>query len=241
MESLLADLGLTHIEPLQKGDDATRAWFAEWDGKPIFAKFFPSALESRAQIEQAIAGSGLHPAIVPLRRAISLSEGLLFLYDRVTGETLGSPETREHFYALPFAEKATALSTLFSALSAITEAGYVLVDMYEGNIMYDYEQKRIWLFDWDLCHQGDGFALTMDRNYGSSRLMASEEYQRGSWIDQQSNVFNLGRLATLVLSGAEGPWSPILAQATDPIRQHRHATVRQFVDAFAAAVLKGIV
>jgi serine/threonine protein kinase, bacterial len=240
MESLLIDAGLTHIEPLKKGDDATLAWFAEWEGTPIFAKFFPSEIETRARTEQGIAESKLHPAIVPLRRAISHPEGTLFLYDRVTGETLGSKEARERFYALPLAEKANALRVLFSALAAVTEAGYVLVDIYEGNIIYDYDRKQVWLFDWDLSEKGNGFSLAMDRNYGSSRLMAPEEFQRDAWIDQRSNVFNLGRLATLALPD-DGPWFSILAQATSPTRLNRHATVREFADAFAAVIYDRIV
>jgi hypothetical protein len=220
-------------EETEKTNAETRAWRAEWDGAEWFVKFVPSALmESRARVEMATSGAGLHPAIVPLRQVVHVHDGVLLIYDRVRGENLGSAEARAQFSALPLSERIAALTTLFDALAAVTEAGWVLVDFYEGNVMYDYGVRRVWLFDWDLCRKGDGFTLEMDRNYGSSRLMPPEEFQKGAWIDGRSNVFTLGRVAMLTLGDDAGPFAPVLARATDSAHLQRFETVRAFTDVF---------
>jgi serine/threonine-protein kinase len=172
---------------------------------------------------------------VPLRRVVRCADGTLLIYDHAEGETLTGLEARSRFYALPAEEKRAALETLFDALAAVCDAGWVFVDVYEGNIMYDYAARRFHVFDFDLCEPGDGFILAMERNYGSSRLMAPEEFEKGAWIDQRTNVFNLGRIATLALKDEPLPpgLAAVLATATQLERTHRHATVREFASAFA--------
>jgi serine/threonine-protein kinase len=104
-------------------------------------------------------------------------------------------------------------------------------------MIYDFAQQRIWLFDWELCRKGDGFTLEMDSNYGSSRLMAPEEFIRGSWLDQQTIVFNLGRYALLTLPELADTLAPVLARATYPARSRRYSSVREFTQAFSKAIL----
>ena len=121
------------------------------------------------------------------------------------------------------------MSCRICACAAITEAGWLLVDLYEGNLIYDFESHQLWCFDWDLCVKAESYSLSMDRNWGSSRLMAPEEFVRGATMDQRTNVFNLGRIAILALGDSDP-----LIQATDPNPENRFPTVRAFVDAFAA-------
>jgi len=77
----------------------------------------------------------------------------------------------------------------------------------------------------------------MDSNYGSSRLMAPEEFLRGSWLDQRTLVFNLGRYALLALPELAEPLAPILARATYPARAERYASLREFTRALATALV----
>ena len=79
---------------------------------------------------------------------------------------------------------------------------------------------------------------------GSRRLMAPEEFQRGAWIDQVTNVYTLGRTALLLLGdgmASFGGWKgteemkEVLQRATDSDRAGRYPSVRAFVDAWRAA------
>jgi serine/threonine-protein kinase len=225
------------LTPISKDSPETSAWFATRAGQEIFLKLYPQELvETRATIEIAIAGANLHPAIVPLRQVVDCREGTLLVYDRVAGASLAPMAARARFQALPLAERMAAVSTIVDALTAIVEAGFMIVDWYEGNMIYDFSGQRIWLFDWDLCRQGNGFTLEMDSNYGSSRLMAPEEFMRGSWLDQQTLVFNLGRYALLTLPELADTLAPVLSRATYPFRCGRYASLREFTQAFAAAL-----
>ena len=224
---------LKNVTPIRKESPETSAWFASTGEHDLFCKLYPhDYAETRAAIEIAIAGANLHPAIVPLRQIAACPEGILLLYDRVAGENLGPIKARGRFQSLLLDERIRAVSAIFAALTAISEAGFMIVDWYEGNMIYDFAQKHIWLFDWELCRKGDGFTLDMDSNYGSSRLMAPEEFIRGSWLDQQTLVFNLGRYALLTLPELAERAAPILARATYPARSGRYQSIQEFTQAF---------
>jgi serine/threonine-protein kinase len=227
---------LCEITEVSKDGVDTRAWFASRAGQSLFLKLYPNHLvDTWAANEIAIAGGNLHPAIVPLRETAPCQEGLLLVYDRVDGENLGPMSPRGRFHALPLVERITAVSEVMAALAAIADAGFMIVDWYEGNMIYDFERKRIWLFDWDLCRKGDGFTLEMDSNYGSSRLMAPEEFVRDSWLDQRTLVFNLGRYTLLNLPELAEPLAPVLARATYPARVQRYSSIQDFALAFSSA------
>jgi serine/threonine-protein kinase len=226
-----------NVTQVNKESSETSAWFVSSEDGDRFCKLYPHQYaQTRAATEVTIAGANLHPAIVPLRRIVSCQEGILLLYDRVSGENLGPMAPRERFQALPLAERIVAVSAIFSALTAINEAGFMIVDWYEGNMIYDFGLKHIWLFDWELCRKREGFTLEMDSNYGSSRLMAPEEFIRGSWLDQQTLVFNLGRYALFTLPELAERAAPILARATYPARSGRYRSLRELTQAFTEVI-----
>jgi hypothetical protein len=91
----------------------------------------------------------------------------------------------------------------------------------------------------------------MDRNYGSRRLMAPEEFVRGARIDQATNVYTLGRYAINALSRrTDGAWratfqgppalAAVLERATRPERAERYQRVGEFVRAFEQAAHDGV-
>jgi serine/threonine-protein kinase len=208
---------LPGLTALEKSDLATRAWRTE----NLFVKFFPYALQGRATVEAEISSAGLHPHIIPSLLMTGCDDGIVLAYPWVQGVTLGTPEARERFYALPDVEKRAAIATLFDVCAALADAGWLLVDLYEGNLIYDFENRQLWCFDWDLCVKAESYVLAMDRNWGSSRLMAPEEFVRGATIDPRTNVFNLGRIAQLALGEDD-----ILSRATHPDPAQRYPTVR---------------
>ncbi len=212
---------LPGLIPLQKTDTSTRAWRTE----SLFVKFFPFALQERAAVEAEISSAGLHPNIIPSLLMTGCDNGIVLAYSWVSGTALGTTEAREKFYALPEPEKWAALHTIFSVCTAISEAGWILVDLYEGNIIYDFENKQLWCFDWDLCVKSESYILEKDRNWGSSRLMAPEEFVRGDRIDVRTNVFNLGRIAQLAL----GKTDDALTRATDPDPEKRFPSIRELL------------
>lgn len=221
------------IEEVAKTSPETRAWIATIEDVERFAKFYPNPYQEWASVEQSIAGANLHPAIVPLKAVVRCSNGVLHLYDLAPGENLGGQGVRKRFSALPVEERIEAVLDAVEAVSAVASAGSAVVDWYEGNMHYDFEEKQVWLFDWDLCRPGDSFVLKMDSNYGTSRLMAPEEYVRGSVIDQRTLVFNLGRFAMMYLPELMEELADVVARATHPAKSKRYATASEFRAALA--------
>lgn len=217
------EINLPLARPYPKQDSATRAWTTP----ALFIKFFPYALQARAATEAEVSSAGLHEAIIPSLLMSGVDDGVILVYPRVSGEALASPEARQRFYDQPAELKHRLLARLFDAYAAIADAGWTLVDLYEGNLIFDAQNELLWCYDWDLSVKAPGFALPTERNYGSSRLMAPEEFIEGAWIDQRTTVFNLGRMAQLALGRL-----PSLERATEPDPAARFDSIATFAAAF---------
>lgn len=232
---------------LDKVNPDTRAWRVVSGDVTYFVKWVEAErYDALLAKDVAICALDLHPAITRLHNVVYTSDGVILVFAWVGGENLGEEANRARFFSLPVAEKLRALNTLFEALAAIVDAGWILVDFYDGNVLYDFQTGATHLFDFELFERGDGFTLQMDRNYGSSRLMAPEEFVRGEWIDQTSNVYTLGRYAICALSPRRDEiWrsafqgddrlADVLEHATQRERSARFQTVRAFVEAFAGS------
>ena len=170
------------------------------------------------------------------------------LYD-YTGFT--SEERRTHpdcahvrYRALPLAKKLASLEVIYSFHLELARLGYIAVDLYDGCVIYDFEQGKTYLCDMDEYRQGP-FTLDMERLPGSSRFMAPEEFQRGAKIDQVTNVYTRGKMAAVLLGDSTGAlrnWSgtkamaEVVEHATKRERCERYSSVGAFVKAWQQAV-----
>jgi hypothetical protein len=130
------------------------------------------------------------------------------------------------------------IDAIVDAHVAIAEQGFVAVDFYDGCLMYDFDTGDVRLVDLDLYTQGP-YTLTDDRQFGSTRFMAPEEFCRGAVIDQQTTVFTLGRTA-MVLLGPQAhrrlglELSDAVDRATQPRASDRWPDVASFAAAWRA-------
>ena len=151
---------------------------------------------------------------------------------------------RDRFCALPAPEIIDALNVIYDVHVLIEKRGFIAEDFYDGCIIYDFEKKRIHLYDFDQYHPAP-FVNDRGRLYGSTRFMAPEEFQKGAHIDARTNVFMLGRTAFVLLAnnsdsqddwkGNEGMWH-VAKKATHPDKQGRYQSVQAFVSAWHAAI-----
>lgn len=178
-----------------------------------------------------------HPALPALRRVIEAADGPVLVYDWVDGEALGRRDPgHERFTALPVEEICARLSVVFDVHRVVAEAGWVAVDFYDSSLIYDFVAARMWVVDLDMYRDGP-FRNEMGRMIGSTRFMASEEFELGAVIDEQTTVFTMGR-AIQVFLGRRAPAeiAAVAARACEPERARRWASMRDFVDAWTAAV-----
>lgn len=238
-------------------DSGTTSYGIQADGERWFVKQStdPSIVESLRRAVQ-LHTTVQHDALPSLRNTFEIPNGLALVYEWVPGEVLNDPrftrEQRRHdsahphvrFRSLPLRQVVDALDTVYDVHLVLAERGFVASDFYDGCIIYDFDGEHTVLCDLDEYRDGP-FVLETDRAYGSTRFMAPEEFQRGATIDQVSNVFNLGRAATVLLGdGTESldAWKgseamkKVVARATDPDRDRRHQCVHEFVDEWRAAV-----
>jgi 8-oxo-dGTP pyrophosphatase MutT (NUDIX family) len=174
-------------------------------------------LESAIRFHAAVS----HPSVPPILHHIRTPDGLALVEHWARGEVLvdafdpavpGRDDPRSpyrRFLGLPVPEIADAVRQLVHAHEAVTGAGFVAVDLYDGCLLYDFDRRALSLIDLDLYRPGP-YVLGMDRQYGSSAYLAPEERQRGATIDERTTVFTLGRFA-LVLLGCDRHGPPVRA------------------------------
>lgn len=179
-------------------------------------------LESAVRCHAAVS----HPSIVPIVHHMTTPDGMAVVMPWAAGDVLvdvfdatvpdrddpRSPYQR--FLALPVAEIADAVRQLMHAHVAVTGAGFVAVDLYDGCLIYDFDRRHLSVIDLDMYRPGP-YRLESDRQYGSRTYMAPEEWQRDATIDERTTVFTLGRFA-LVLLGCERHGPPDRAAFRGP-------------------------
>lgn len=222
-------------------------WFVKYAQHAHGIRHLENALRFHAGVR--------HPAIVPVRGILRAGPGVATVSPWVEGEPLKDPlalgglpyadprSALSRFRALAVAEILAALDALFDAHVAIAGAGFVAEDFYDGCVMYDFASRRTHLYDLDHYQPGPR-VLDRDRQFGSERFMAPEEFQRGAVIDERTTVFNLARAAFVFLSESpRGGTSPeswrasrglyeVAMRATSRDPDRRYQSVAEFVAAW---------
>ncbi|MEM7017676.1 MAG: hypothetical protein AAF512_10125 [Pseudomonadota bacterium] len=130
----------------------------------------------------------------------------LLLYDWRPGELINVPaEQREapessyqRFLHLSWQHRLSAMDQLLQLHVELDALDYVIVDLYDGSLLYDFIGHQLTLIDLDMYHVGP-LTNTLGRWWGSTRFMAPEELQQGETIDRQTSVFTLGRFLRIFL------------------------------------------
>lgn len=193
-------------------DSGCIAWGVEVNGERLLVKYADhdsrdgrgcravEALQSAIKFHEAVA----HPSIVSLLTHRTLSEGVALIFPWVDGEVLSSPEWPDRrtnpgspfsrFLRLTTARKLAALDAIIDAHRAVAAAGYIAVDFYLGCVLYNFNDHRVRLIDFDHYHPGP-YVLDADRQLGSRSLMPQEEFRRGARIDVRATIYTIGKMA----------------------------------------------
>lgn len=225
---------------------AAGAWFAKTAAGPATAALLRRAAAFHAAVR--------HPAIVAPLARLDLGDRAALLYPWHPGRVLYHPTRSRHeprdrpgspmreFRAQPLPAVARAVDDILDAHLAVSAAGFVAVDFYDGAMLYDPTTATMRLVDLDEYRPGP-FTVDADRLPGSARFMSPEEFTRGATIDDRTTVFVLGRTARTLMDagdredafrGTPGQLAAI-ARATRPDPADRYPDVATFVAAFRAA------
>jgi serine/threonine-protein kinase len=175
------------------GDPSDTAPYLDFDGRV-------GLLRTAVKLVESV----VHPALPTLHAVIESPGGPLLVYDWRDGDHLGTDRddpasAHQRFRALPVEEILTALDTLYDLHAHLDAAGWVEGDFYDGALLYDFEQRRLTVFDLDTYHHGP-YRNTMGRMFGARRLMAPEEFSLGAPVDTRTTAYVLARAGLIFLS-----------------------------------------
>ena len=178
----------------------------------------------------------LHPTLIPLIQVLDGDLGPILVFPWVDAAPL---RHSLQMAAAPLPNVLRAITDIIDVHSAIEAAGFVSIDLYDGNLLYS---DQIWLIDVDE-YQPQPFVLEGPRTLGSTRFMAPEEFQQGASLDSRTMVFQLGRAMAVLLDPPSGEvldrcpqLGQIIGKATSADPAHRYQTVAAMAVDFGEAL-----
>src|SRR5262245_59405680 len=141
-----------------------------------------------------------HPNVLPVHGA-GIADGQAYLVMRyVAGEDLRTLMQTES--PLAVARALEIVEALGDALDAIHAAGFVHRDVKPANILID-ERGHIYLSDFGLAkHALTSAGLTASDRWVGTLDFAAPEQIRGGRVDARTDVYSLGCVLCLMLTGA---------------------------------------
>lgn len=158
-------------------------------------------------------------------------------------ESTGQKPPYARFRELPVPARKQAFQTIYEFLLHVVGKGYVAIDFYDGSIIYDFNTGMTTVCDIDFF-QKQPYRNSMGRMWGSSRFQSPEENEKGSIIDEITNVFTLGAMAFVFFGGSLDrsieKWEAtntnykVALRAISPHRNERYQSIRDFISAWNA-------
>jgi len=212
--------------------------------RQVALKVLPPALAEAAETrerflrEARMSAKLSHPNIVPVYRADEIGGFAFFAMGYVDGETLGD-RIRDRG-SLPSADVVRMMREVAWALTYAHAQGIVHRDVKPENILIERASGRAIVTDFGIARADYNPSLTQDGHVLGTVHYMSPEQSTGEPFDGRSDLYALGCVAFLALSGRlpfEGstPQSILIAHATKPAPALR--TVAPTVPVALAAVV----
>ena len=182
--------------------------------RDVAIKVLPSQLasaESRQRfVREARTAAGLsHPNIVPIHRVGEARGFVFFVMSYIEGETLG--ERLRTRGPLPAADAARVMREVAWALAYAHSRGIVHRDVKPDNILLEAGTGRALVTDFGIAHGGgDPDQITDPGKIQGTTHFMSPEQAAGARVDSRSDIYSLGVVGHLAVSGRLPSESPDL-------------------------------
>ena len=188
--------------------------------RPVALKLLPPTLATQASLrdrflrEARTAAKLSHPNIVPIFAVDEIDDFVFFVMAYINGETLG--QRIRTTGPIPFAESARVLREVAWALAYAHAQGVVHRDVKPDNILLEAGSGRALVTDFGIAHVREGPSMTSAGEVLGTAEFMSPEQASGEAVDGRSDLYSLGVVGYLALTGKlpfEGPSiSAILAK-----------------------------
>jgi len=187
-----------------------------------------------------------HTNLTTMITAGAKKDGFIMMFEWVDVLYMGRQfsESREKFMQLSEAVKHQIYSDILQFHAHVIEKGYVAIDFYDGNIMYEPKREKTIICDIELYARRP-YVNEMGRMWGSTMFMSPEEFQKGADIDELTNVYNMGATAFALFGDgrdrclekwqlSEGLFH-VAKKAVSDERRERYRTIQQLITEWEAA------
>jgi len=170
-----------------------------------------ATLERRLQVEARVLARLEHPGIVPIHDAGRLTDGRVFyVMKRVRGRTL-----REHLQDLPdLTERLRVFERMCEPVAFAHAQGFIHRDLKPDNVMVG-SFGEVMVMDWGVAkllgsdpeivpdeeHPADDGTTRPGTVIGTRGFMAPEQARGAGEIDHRADVYSLGAMLSLLLTG----------------------------------------
>jgi serine/threonine-protein kinase len=193
--------------------------------RPVAIKTLPAHLAGSPDVrerflrEARTAAHLSHPSIVPIHRADEIGGQVFFVMGYVDGESLA--QRIQERGRPPFAETVAQLRDVALALGYAHARGVVHRDVKAENILVERATARAVVTDFGIARLAESKQLTATGQVLGTVHYMSPEQVSGEAIDGRSDVYSLGVVAFLALSGkfpfdSDTPSAILVSHVTRP-------------------------
>lgn len=158
------------------------------------------------------------------------------------------------FKMLSIEKRLNVVYKLISFFETFIDVGYVAVDFYDSSIIYNFNNDEVTFCDIDLFRKIPTINDLGEGYFGTKRLKAPEENEKGAIIDEQTSLFTLGAIIFDIFSEtknieerySKGLFIPnefedfelnediynVLIKATNYDKNNRYKTIKEFEEEF---------
>jgi len=188
-----------------------------------------------------------HQSLIECIGGEEIGGGYAAIFAWTDAECIGAsyPASRQKFLNLPIATKLRVFDDILNFHAHVAERGYVAIDFYADQILYDFESGQTTLCDIDFYQQSPYYG---DKGpWVSANFVSPEECIPGERIDEVTMVYTMGATAFSIFadhdrSREKWPLSESLfqvaAKAVSDERTLRQQTIRQLMQEWAENIAK---
>lgn len=173
--------------------------------RPVAIKMLPVHLAKDANVrerflrETRTAGAMSHPNIVPIHSANEADGYVYFVMPYVKGDSLATRIASSG--QLPARSVAGYLRDVAAALSHAHGRGIIHRDIKAENVLIERESERAMVTDFGIARIAEATPLTVTGQVLGTVYYVSPEQVTGSAIDARSDIYSLGVVGFLALTG----------------------------------------